>query len=459
MLSGNRRQNNYIYRSLQTAGLLIVLATGSSFSQASVQATKTNQRPILTVIGIDAAEWGVINFLRSRGELPTLDRWIKEGASGELESIHPMFTPIVWTTIATGKTPLEHGIRGFKLLNPDTGHKVPVNRTMRRTKAMWNILSDRGLRSLVVAWYATWPAEKVRGNVVSDYTWPLKNSDSSEHFLEEKAGLAMKEQTYPSYIYKKLKPYFIDKYKENDIFSKRFAISVKDSPYALKHSYAKDLTYFRIYRRLRKAARYDLSTLYIQGPDLLSHKFFEEFSALKEGRISLTSLAGRRANLIIKYYQFVDQLLDVYDKTIRGPNETVMLVSDHGFEDKKETVLTKVSDDKFAKKRYWHRKQGLLIAHGPQVSGGTKVEDATVFDIAPTVLSFFGLPVSQDMPGSPIAAILGVSNKTVFDRIASYDETVLKGKSSKHTIKDGTIRESSYDSAIIKRLNDLGYIQ
>ena len=41
---------------------------------------------------------------------------------------------------------------------------------MRKVKALWNILSDAGRSVAVVGWWATWPAEPVRGAVVSDHT-------------------------------------------------------------------------------------------------------------------------------------------------------------------------------------------------------------------------------------------------------------------------------------------------
>ena len=403
----------------------------------------------MTLIGIDGAEWQAINYLREQGELPTLDRFIKEGAHAKLESIDPTFTPIVWTTVATGMPPIRHGIRGFKLLNPETGHKVPVNRTMRKSPAIWNMLSSRGLQSLVTAWYATWPAEPVKGAVISDYTWPLKNTKLSEDFYQSQAGLQMRDQTYPRNLYNRVRQHFIDKFKENRAFEKRFGLAVKDSPYALKHGYAKDLTYFRIFRDMRQKQRFDLSTLYIQGPDLLSHKYWREFDLLTKGRAD--SKEQGKAELIRRYYKFIDKILAVYDRTIRRPGETVVIISDHGFEARSKPILTKVSDDKFDMRQYWHRNQGILIAHGPNVKRGARIPVATVFDIAPTVLTHFRLPVAKDMQGKPLAEIVGTLPKKL-PTIASYDNPQKRTNAVK-------IRESTYDKEIIKSLNELGYIQ
>lgn len=439
-----------LFRTLLPAALALAMfpVEGGAVTGKKSKVRRGKKRPPLTMIGIDAGEWRAINYMRKHGMMPTLDRWVKEGAFGKLESIHPMFTPIVWTTTVTGQSPRKHNIQGFKALNPKTGHKVPVNRTMRRSPAVWNILSDKGLRSLITAIYATWPAEKIRGTMISDYTWPLKNVKKAQHFLKTQ-GLKLKEQTWPRFLYHKLKKFFINKFKPNPAFRKRFDVAVEDAPYTLKHSYGKDLTYFRMYRHMRRKSRYDFTALYLQGPDLLSHSFFKEFDAFMEGRLKKGTPAYKKASFVVKYYKLVDQLLGVYDKKIRRKNETVMVVSDHGFEDKGSAVLTKVSDDKFGKRRYWHRKHGILIGHGPLVRD-TRIKGATVFDVTPTILAHFGIPVAKDMQGRALKPLIGVPEDKKLQKVASY-QPLAKRK--------GPIRESKYDKAIVERLNDLGYLQ
>mgnify|MGYP001333022098 CR=1 FL=1 len=65
------------------------------------------------LIGWDAADWKVINPLLERGELPALQRFMDEGAWGNLATLHPILSPMLWTSIATGKRPQKHGIHGF----------------------------------------------------------------------------------------------------------------------------------------------------------------------------------------------------------------------------------------------------------------------------------------------------------------------------------------------------------
>ena len=62
------------------------------------------------LIGLDGAEWDRIDPLIAQGELPNLARLKRDGVHGPLESFEPILSPIIWTSIATGKTPEKHGI-------------------------------------------------------------------------------------------------------------------------------------------------------------------------------------------------------------------------------------------------------------------------------------------------------------------------------------------------------------
>ena len=84
--------------------------------------------------------------------------------------------------------PEQHGITGF-VVETDDGEDVPVTTNLRRTEALWTIAS-RGERVVhSIGWYVAWPAEPVRGVMVSDRFTPSGGSElvgggvalSSEH--------------------------------------------------------------------------------------------------------------------------------------------------------------------------------------------------------------------------------------------------------------------------------------
>ena len=127
----------------------------------------------LLLVGWDAADWKVIDPLLARGEMPHLAGLIQRGVRGNLATIHPAFSPMLWTSIATGKRPPKHGILGFTEPTPDGLGVQPVSNLSRRTKALWNILHQNGMRSIVAGWWPSHPAEPIHGAMVSDL-FPLR---------------------------------------------------------------------------------------------------------------------------------------------------------------------------------------------------------------------------------------------------------------------------------------------
>src|SRR4029453_12336704 len=69
--------------------------------------------PHVIVLGIDGPDPDTIDLLMPEGKVPNFAKLRKDGAYGRLLSSRPMLSPILWTTIATGKPPAEHGIGHF----------------------------------------------------------------------------------------------------------------------------------------------------------------------------------------------------------------------------------------------------------------------------------------------------------------------------------------------------------
>jgi len=60
----------------------------------------------------------------------------------------------------------------------------------------------------------------------------------------------------------------------------------------------------------------------------------------------------------------------------------------------------------------WHARNGTFIACGPDIkSSGKKVDNLKIYDITPTVLHMFGLPVSDDIDGRVLTEIFKADSK------------------------------------------------
>jgi len=62
------------------------------------------------IIGIDGATWDIIDRLADQGRLPNLKKLAGNGVRARLRSIPPFVSPVLWTTIASGKNSDKHGI-------------------------------------------------------------------------------------------------------------------------------------------------------------------------------------------------------------------------------------------------------------------------------------------------------------------------------------------------------------
>lgn len=92
---------------------------------------------------------------------------------------------------------------------------------------------------------------------------------------------------------------------------------------------------------------------------------------------------------------------------------------------------------------------GMVILYGAGVKGGVELKGVKIFDIAPTILSLFGLKVPSDMDGKVLAKALTKSGTKGSKR--------KKPKSTSKTKKDSELSEKE-EEKIKDRLRSLGYI-
>lgn len=107
---------NSFYVSTALFVVMFILSTNSVFFLSNKNKTLINQskpqRKVL-FIGIDAAAWDIITPMVQNGLLPNLDHLMQNGSYGRLGSMLPTLSPVIWTSIATGKVKEKHGINDF----------------------------------------------------------------------------------------------------------------------------------------------------------------------------------------------------------------------------------------------------------------------------------------------------------------------------------------------------------
>ena len=124
------------------------------------------------IISLDGATFDVLRPLADQGYLPNLKRVMTEGLAADLESVIPPVTAPAWTSFMTGKTPGKHGIFDFTRFDP-TDRSIKLNNAENiRSKTLWQILSEKGKRVIVLNMPYTYPPPQVNGVVVAGWDAP-----------------------------------------------------------------------------------------------------------------------------------------------------------------------------------------------------------------------------------------------------------------------------------------------
>jgi|GEM_PF-1284001 len=118
----------------------------------------------LMVIGLDGCSPIILDRMTGEGELPAFASLMDDGCYGELTSLTPIFSPMIWTSIATGKMPDKHGVRDF----------LNASYLDIKAKTIWEILEEQGGKTGLYEWLCTWPPVKLNGFLVPG--WLARNS-------------------------------------------------------------------------------------------------------------------------------------------------------------------------------------------------------------------------------------------------------------------------------------------
>ena len=409
------------------------------------------------VLGLDGMDPQTIDLLMSEGRLPNFAKLRQEGAYGRLMSQKPLLSPIIWTTIATGKGPDQHGIGHFVATASDTGEEIPASSQLRKVKALWNIVSEAGKSVATVGWWATWPPEVVNGSVVSDHT--------AYHFLFEDglaagtpdAGDQDEQKTHPPELLERISPLLR---RPGDLTPEELAtfVDVPPEDLARPFDFADDLAHFRwalatamSYRdiglELWRVDRPDLALVYVEGTDSTSHLFGHLFRAEGLGG-ELKEQQAKFGRTVEEIYLFADRLLGEYMEAM-DEDTTLVVLSDHGFElGKLHDDPSKTRDLRRVSERF-HRIEGILYLYGHRIKEHARIDRASILDIAPTVLALLGVPPARDMPGRVLQEALDVELGA--ERVATWEGSGGPGPASRTA-------DAAVSKAQLEHLKSLGYL-
>lgn len=265
------------------------------------------ENPVI-LMGVDGAEWTVIEALWKDGRLPNLHRLAGRGVTSHLETAYGK-SPVIWTTIATGLRPEDHGIEAF--FEEVNGERIPVTSTTRRAPALWDMLTQRGRSVAVLGWWASWPAETVDGPVVSDR--------AARRSLDRRVSPPELEPEIDRRLDR------IEAWEDERFYPLRQADL---GPAAEQDALIEDLA------PEMAAGGYDLLMLYLRQVDLMSHRYWkfwqpEPYADLEPFRSFSAEELERQRDWLPATYERVDRVLGRLVEA--APSANIFVVSDHGF--------------------------------------------------------------------------------------------------------------------------------
>jgi len=405
--------------------------------------------PRIAIFGVDAGDWRVIDPLIASGRLPTFAQLKRVGATGVLKSDPPLLSPIIWTTIATGREPEDHGVLDFMMDLPG-GTQMPVSGAARRVKAFWEIWSKAGRTVAVTGWWATWPADPVRGVLVSDRisTPHLRHAprpDAGMTFPAERWGEVARAIVEPDTIGHSELARLIP------LTEREFDIALAEERASTARLYRNPIAHFRaalaatrtvrrVSTDLARSVGPDLWAAYYELTDTSCHLFIRD------------KTRGQQA--IASAYGEIDAALAETARAL-APDTVLLVVSDHGFE-AVDAAVREDPADLTTGATAWHRPYGIAAVTTAGALAGTAppppaspLGTITPLDVLPSLLARAGLPVAADMPGRLVQGLAPAPGAPL-TRVATYGPH--------EGIEGGPSIDARIARAEIDRLRALGYI-
>ncbi len=430
----------------------------------------------VVVVGIDGASHKILFPMMKDGRLPNLGAFLGKAGGGLLDSpIDKYESAALWTSIVTGVDPKKHGITDFVLPPEDKNGplldrpKIAASSGHRRTKALWNLLDDAGLRSTIVGLWATWPAEPIDGIMVTDrvtysrlrLSKTFKEKGGGEVAFQydssrgnywprdfgravDRLGLVRLPDDVEPALLKRFAP-FTDA-EVAAIKSGRFEGSFNeatDSLQELKLALQSDRSYVDITHAASRFYPTDLTFLYLEGVDVMEHKFFQYHAGLKSAE---PELRGKYSDVLRTYYEATDRWIGDF-LALASKNTVVIVVSDHGYD-----AAPPAKPGEKQEHEHWHDRNSVFFARGgPIKEGATLNPGRTLVDVTPTILALLGQDVATDLDGHVMTEL--------------FDENFLKQHPVRSIDSYGPrIRDwyptsgSDDDQALVDRLKQLGYM-
>jgi predicted AlkP superfamily pyrophosphatase or phosphodiesterase len=346
--------------------------------------------PRLIFLGLDGADWQLLDRYMTDGTMPNLARLVAGGDKRVLKTQHPPLSPLVWTSMMTGVSPLEHRILDFTRFNPSTHEREPITSDERAVPAVWNMATIDGKQVDVFGLWATYPAEPINGTLVSDRLFSFQFDEASpppgavspaadEPWARQVASRVAKETGFDA-LHAYVPSLTRREYGALAATPNAFANPVT----ALRRMLIETEVMHRLAKERIARDKPELAIVYIQGTDAIGH-LFAPFAPPKLDAVSQSDY-DRYHDVPRRYFARVDAIIGDYAALAHSSGAKLVIASDHGFV--WGEGRSPVSSTAIATAAKWHREDGIFV-HWP----GRYARDVSrVDEMCSVLLDLLGMP-------------------------------------------------------------------
>ena len=339
------------------------------------------------------ADWLHIQPLLDAGRLPHLETLIRRGSMGKLQSTPPLIGPVLSSSLVTGRYSDEHGITGFATRSNEAPGCRPMSSLDLQAPPLWQQVNDTGLSAVAMGWPMSQPATAFDGLVISDAFadadgpdskhWPLRPGSVSRPALAELFGDL---RLHPGDITPEQLQPFVPRAAQVD--------QVNDERLSILATYmARAATIHAAGTWVAEYGQWDLLAIHFDLVEQLSGHF-GQYRPPQLSHIADQDFALYR-DVVDAGYLFMDMLLGRY-LSLLGPDQGIMLVSDHGFPTRPQKFSHHSGIEKI---NPMFREVGMVLCQGPGIREDQLIFGAHQLDIVPTLLQLLGLPIDESLPG------------------------------------------------------------
>ncbi|MFQ5766737.1 MAG: alkaline phosphatase family protein [Acidobacteriota bacterium] len=389
--------------------------------------TVSPSAPPILIVAVDGLDWHLLLPAMQEGKVPHLLQLARRGTAARLTTFEPTDSPVIWTSVATGKRKEKHGIHSFA--QRVDGRLIPMTSNQRLARPFWDILGEAGDTVATIGWWVTWPAEPLNGWMVAPVASLTGRTWKGSLYPD------MPEQTWPPDLLDEIRPVIRRVEREAPaLLAQRWPSPPGSIPdwvtefrRDLGWTIATDRIFTDVAEEILRRHHPRVLAVYQGAIDVAGHRFWGytfndgEPSArphLEPGTTEV--LAGYLPTLVENLDDALGKLLAIMPK-----GSDVLILSDHGMHGRLPGAVRGPGRHPLARYNtgaHGNAPDGVFIAAGPSfrvtkpaftvpssVERLPRLGDElhpSVLDITPTLLALHGLPAAADMDGIPLDELL-----------------------------------------------------